>query len=571
MWYRLVCIFLLLACYSCGDEGERAVVRGPQFYDVAAEAGVTQKTVSGTPEKRHIVECNTGGTALLDYDSDGDLDIFLVNGSRLEGFAPGAEPRSGLYRNDGDWQFSSVAAQAGIDHIGWGMGVTAVDYDADGHPDLYLSNYGANALYRNNGDGTFIDVTERAGVGFSGWSSAAAFADYDGDGDLDFYLANYIDFDPDFVPVDMSFCSWRGISVFYGPRGMPGEQDRLYRNDGAASGWSFTDASREFGIEEHDYYGFAAMAGDYDNDGDQDIYIANDSTPNSLYRNDGGYFSDVSLITAAAYSEDGREQGGMGLASSDYDNDGDLDLFVTNFSHDNNTLYQNNGRGYFTDASFTTALGKDSITYLGWGTGFFDYDNDGDDDLFVANGHVYPAVDEYDIGTSYFQYNQLFENDGEGDFIEVGLQRGPGLRVEKSSRGAAFGDLDNDGDLDVIIVNMDDRPTLLRNDGGNKGNWLMVRLVGERGNTQAVGARVIAEVAGKRQLREVHSGTGYISQDDMRLHFGLGIARQVDRLELRWPDGREEVLLDVLGNRLLTIAPGRGIIAEGFGPWKVGP
>jgi len=562
-YLRLLPFALLMACATADDPKDSRAYSGPQFYDVAVEAGLVHKTVSGTPEKQHIVECNTGGTALFDYDNDGDLDIYLVNGSRLQGYVLGEEPRAGLFRNDGDWHFTNVAAQAGIDHVGWGMGVTAVDYNADGHTDLYLANYGPNALYRNEGDGSFSNVAEELGVGFDGWSSAATFGDYDGDGDLDFYLTNYIDFDPDYVPADMSFCNWRGINVFYGPRGMPGERDRLYRNDGATSGWAFVDDSAAFGIGGHDYYGFAALAGDYDNDGDLDIYIANDSTPNSLYRNDGGQFSDVALITASAYSEDGREQGGMGLASSDYDGDGDLDLFVTNFSHDNNTLYKNNGRGFFTDASFTTSLGKESITSLGWGTGFFDYDNDGDDDLFVANGHVYPAVDSHDIGTRYFQRNQLFNNDGDV-FAEIGQQGGPGLQVEKSSRGHAVGDIDNDGDLDMVIVNIDNTPTLLRNDGGNDKNWLLVRLVGNGANRQAIGSRVVAEVAGRKQLREVHSGTGYISQDDTRLHFGLGRGEQVDHLAVRWPDGREEIVENIAGNRMITIAYGQGIVSEGF-------
>jgi enediyne biosynthesis protein E4 len=562
-WGWVCCLAVLMACSPAEKDTAKEVAEGPQFFDVTVAAGIDHKTVSGTPEKQHIVECNTGGTALFDYDNDGDLDIFFVNGSRLQGYEAGKEPRAGLFRNDGDWHFVNVAAAAGVDHVGWGMGATVADYDGDGYSDLYLANYGPNALYHNNGDGTFSNLAQELGVDYAGWSSAATFGDYDGDGDLDFYLTNYIDFDPDYVPSDMSFCNWRGINVFYGPRGMPGEADRLYRNEGEAKGWAFVDASAEFGVEGHDYYGFAALAGDYDNDGDLDIYIANDSTPNSLYRNDNGHFTDVALITASAYSEDGREQGGMGLASSDYDNDGDLDLFVTNFSHDNNTLYRNNGSGFFTDASFTTSLGKESITYLGWGTGFFDYDNDGDDDLFVANGHVYPAVDRHDLGTKYFQRNQLFESDS-GVFSEVGLERGPGLLVEKSSRGHAFGDLDNDGDLDIVIVNIDDTPTVLRNDGGNNNQWLLVRLIGERANRSAVGARVIAEVGGNKQLREVHSGTGYISQDDMRLHFGLGQAEKVDRLVVRWPDGHQEVITDVIGNRMITIAYGRGIVADGF-------
>jgi hypothetical protein len=542
------------------------VVEAPQrpaFVDVAATAGVTLRTVSGSPEKEHIVECNTGGTALFDYDGDGDIDIFIVNGSRLGGYDPASAPRSELYRNDGEWRFSPVGAAAGVDHVGWGMGVSVADYNADGLPDLYLANYGANALYENRGDGTFAEVAAERGVDFAGWSSTAAFGDYDGDGDLDFYLANYIDFDPDYRPVDMSFCSWRGIDVFYGPRGMPGEPDQFYRNQGAGAGWSFREDGAAVGLADHDYYGFAALAGDWDGDADLDIYIANDSTPNLLYRNDGGVFSDVSLISATAYSEDGREQGGMGLAGGDYDGDGDFDLFVTNFSHDNNTLYENNGRGFFTDASFTSALGKDSITYLGWGTGFFDYDNDGDDDLFVANGHVYPAVDRHDLGTRYAQRNQLFENDGSGAFVEVGLDLGPGMQVAKSSRGSAFADFDDDGDLDIAIVNIDDTPTLLRNDGGNRNNWLMVCLRDRGANPSAVGARVSAWRGGRRQAREVRAGTSYISQDDTRLHFGLGQADRADSLVVRWPDGVEVAYADVAANQLITIRRGEGVASVG--------
>ena len=558
-WYQCALTLFFLGCSPSENKPNKPTPSGPQFYDVATEIGVVHKMVSGTPEKEHIVECNTGGAALLDYDEDGDMDIFLVNGSRLQGFPAGEEPRAALFRNDGNWNFVNVAMDAGIAHIGWGMGVTVIDYNADGLSDVYLSNYGPNALYRNNGDGTFNDVAEELGVDYAGWSSAATFGDYDGDGDLDFYLTNYIDFDPEYVPADMSFCNWRGINVFYGPRGMPGETDILFRNEGRHGGWRFTDATQDFGLEDHDYYGFAALAGDYDNDGDLDIYIANDSTPNTLYRNEGGRFRDVALITASAYSEDGREQGGMGLATGDYDRDGDLDLFVTNFSHDNNTLYQNNGRGFFNDASFTTSLGKESITYLGWGTGFFDYDNDGDDDLFVANGHVYPAVDQHDIGTTYAQDNQIFKNT-DGVFENVGRASGPGFQVKKSSRGHAFGDLDNDGDIDVVIVNIDDTPTILRNDGGNDLNWLQVRLLGEGDNRQAVGARVLAYMGGNIQLREVRSGTGYISQDDMRLHFGLAQNNRVDSLVIRWPDGRRERLENIEANQFVSIAPEKGII-----------
>ncbi|MSR83230.1 MAG: CRTAC1 family protein [Candidatus Latescibacteria bacterium] len=541
----------LALLWGCARDGGR-----PQFVDVAEQAGVQWVTVSGTPAKRHIVECTTGGLGLFDYDGDGDLDLFLVNGSRLEGFAPGQVPRAALYRNDGNWRFTEVGKQTGVDHVGWGMGCAVVDYDGDGWLDLYLTDYGRNALYHNDGNGKFTEVGAQLGVDEPGWSTGAAFGDYDGDGDLDFYLAKYIDFDPDYIPADMSFCTWHGISVFYGPRGMPGAQDKFFRNDGSQRGWRFAEISAQVGIDDHRYYGFAAVAGDYDNDGDIDIYVANDSTPKLLFRNDGGHFSEIAMLAGCAYSEDGREQGSMGIAVGDPDNDGDLDLFVTNFSHDNNTFYQNNGRGFFTDISFATSLGASSIGSLGWGTEFFDYDNDGDEDLFVANGHVYPQVDQHDLGTTYAQRNQLFENNGHGDFIEVTLQTGPGMQVEKSSRGTAVGDLDNDGDLDLVVLNIDDRPTLLRNDGGNRQNWLLVELRQEGMNRYAVGARVTLWAGQRQQLREVRAGTGYLSQNDLRLHFGLGKEQVVERLVVRWPDGTEEVLGKVAANQLIQVRRG---------------
>jgi len=540
---------LLALCWGCtGPGGER-----PQFVDVTAQAGVQVVMVSGTPAKGHIVECNTGGVALFDYDRDGDLDLFFVNGSRLEGFGPGQEPRAALYRNDGNWRFAEVGAQAGVDHVGWGMGCSVADYNADGWPDLYLTLYGRNALYRNQGDGTFAEVGAQAGVDEAGWSSAAAWGDYDRDGDLDFYLAKYIDFDPTYVPADMSYCTWRGISVFYGPRGMPGARDRFYRNEGPGAGWRFTEASAELGLDDHEYYGFAALASDYDNDGDLDIYVANDSTPNLLFLNEGGRFTEVAMLAGCAYSEDGREQGSMGIAGGDYDQDGDVDLLVTHFSHDNNTLYRNNGRGFFTDISFATAIGAASISSLGWGAEFFDYDNDGDEDLFVANGHVYPQVDQHDLGTTYAQPNQLFANNGQGVFIEVGKQAGPGMQVVKSSRGAAVGDLDNDGDLDLVVANIDETPTLLRNEGGNRRHWLVVELQQEGLNPFAVGARVELWAGGKRQLREVRAGTGYLSQNDLRLHFGLGEEREAQRLLVHWPDGAQQLLEKVGADQLLQV------------------
>ena len=529
--------------------------QGPIFVDVAAVSGVDLLTVSGTPAKEYIVESTTGGAAVFDYDNDGDVDIYIANGSRLGGFEEGEEPRATLFRNHGGWRFTDVGADAGVDHAGWGMGCTPADYNADGWLDLYLANYGPNALYRNS-SGTFADVAVQAGVAHPGWGSAAAFADFDGDGDLDFYLSNYIDFDPDFRPRDPNLCRWRGLDVFCGPTGLAGAGDFIYRNNGPEQSWSFSVANDEFGVAANRHYGLGAVAGDFDNDGDPDLYVANDSTPNLLYRNDGGRFEETAQLSGAALSENGLEQASMGIAAGDYDGDGDFDLFVTNFANDYNTLYRNMGDGIFLDATSVAGLGAASFVELGWGAGFFDADNDGDEDLFVANGHVYPAVDGHGVGSSYAQRNQLFENEG-GLFRDVSGNSGSGFAVAASSRGSAFADFDDDGDLDLIVVNQDSRPTLLRNDGGNRGNWLIVKLVQGGQNTQAVGARVAAVAGGIEQIREVRAGTGYLSQDDTRLHFGLGPARTVDALEIRWPDGEMEVVKDLEVNRLIEVTRGR--------------
>ncbi len=538
-----------------GSSSSAAAGQGhPRFVDVAAESGLTTPIVSGTPEKKLILESTTGGVALFDQDGDGDLDIFFTNGSRMGGFPEGAEPRASLYRNDREWRFAEVAGELRAAHTGWGMGVAAADYDGDGRVDLYLANYGANALYRNEG-GRFREVAGAAGVAHPGWGSAAAFGDFDGDGDLDFYLTNYVDFDPGFVPEDRdAYCTWRGLTeVFCGPNGLPGARDLYFRNEGPEQGWVFAEAGAEAGLQEYEYYGLAAVAGDFDDDGDLDLYVANDSTPNVLYRNDRGRFVDIAVAAGAAFGKDGREQSGMGAAAGDPDGDGDLDLFVTNFSHDHNAWYENRGGAAFRDASWQVGLGLSSLAYLGWGAGFFDCDHDGDEDLFVANGHVFPAVDRGGLGTRYRQPNQLYENTGAGRFIDVSRLSGPGFEVVLSSRGSALGDLDEDGDLDIAVSNLDAPPTLLRNDGGNRGNWLILRLRDQGPNTHAIGARVTARAGKLRMVREVRAGGGYLSQDDTRLHFGLGLAAQVDLLTVRWPDGAGQELSGVAANQVVTL------------------
>jgi hypothetical protein len=533
----------------------------PAFPDVAAEAGVTLVNVSGGPSKDYILEVNGNGAAFFDYDDDGDTDLALTNGSTIDALGTGGHPMMALYRNDGG-RFLDVTAGAGLDRTGWAMGLCVSDYDNDGRRDLYVTAFGGNVLYRNLGGGRFEDVTETAGVGETRWSSNCAFSDYDRDGDVDLYVANYLDFDMETPRAGESdVCTYLGMDVFCGPRGLLGAPDRLYRNEGDGT---FVDATAEAGIGGPGANGFGVVFRDFDVDGWPDIYVANDMMPNLLYHNNrDGTFTEIGLLSGTALNDEGREQAGMGIGAADFDGDGLPDILVTNFSRDTNTLYRNLGEMLFTDATDSAGLGRTSLRHLGWGVGFPDLDNDGWRDIFVANGHVYPRIDELDTGRAYAQPKEVYRNLGNGRFEEVGPDPDGDLAVPHSSRGAAFGDFDDDGDIDILVVNMNEIPSLYRNDGGNMNHWIRFTLEGTESNRDAIGARVEIVSGGRTQTAEVGSGGSYLSHDDMRVHFGLGTADAVESVRIHWPSGRVEEYPGMEADREVRIREGDPIAGPG--------
>jgi hypothetical protein len=517
-----------------------------QFTDVTQTAGIRFINAS-SPEKKYIVESMGGGVALFDFDGDGKLDIYLVNSYTVEAaLANRPRPPAALYRNRGDGTFEDVAAKAGVANPGWAMGVSVADYDNDGHDDLYVTCFGPNKLYRNLGNRTFEDVTAKAGVGDARFSTGAAWGDYDRDGDLDLFVANYVDFKLDDLPQfgKGDLCKYRNIAVQCGPRGLPGAGDSLYRNDSVKGGdGTFTEVSRKAGVEDaNGLYGLGVMWTDFDDDGWADILVANDATPNYAYRNNrDGTFSERGLTLGWAVDENGVEQGSMGISIGDADRDGRLDLVVTNFSEQYNTIYRKNADGNYTDASRATRTADASMPLVGWGVKFFDYDHDGWLDLFVANGHVYPQIEGAYPGGEYRQRKLVYRNLRNGGFAEVSGELGAALRERRASRGAAFGDYDEDGDVDVLVNDLDGPPMLLRNDGGAQaGNWVKLHLVGMKSNRNAAGARVSLKAGGSTQIAEVHAGDSYLSHSDWRVHFGLGSARVVTEVQIRWPNGAIE-------------------------------
>jgi hypothetical protein len=538
------------------------------FQDIAEKAGLTTwRHVMGTPEKKFILETVGSGVALLDYDNDGWLDIYLVNGSTYDAMSGKATPpHAALFHNNHDGTFTDVAAKAGVTNDRWGFGVAIGDYDNDGWPDIYVSNFGMNRLYHNNHDGTFTDVAEKAGVALGDWSTGATFGDYDGDGRLDLFVPGYVRYDiahppvPGSAAVAFPTCQFRGINIMCGPRGLKGERDHLFHNNGDGT---FTDVSEKAGVSDPNlYYGLTSVFADVNNDGKPDLIVANDSSPNYLYVNRGnGTFEDASYASGYALNENGRETASMGIAVGDYRNNGLLDLYNTVFSDDYNPLYRNDGGGNFTDVSYRMGIAELTIPFLGWGTGFLDFDNDGWKDLFVANGHVYPEVDSSGWGTTFAERPLLFHNLKGEKFEIMPAVKGTGLAELLTARGAAFGDLFNDGKIDVVINQLDRTPVLLRNVSADKNHWVGLRLIGgPKSPRDAVGSTVYLTAGGVRQRGDVLSGGSFASSNDQRLHFGLAANTSVQSVEIHWPSGSVQRvnLPDV--DCFYSIEEGKGIV-----------
>jgi len=535
-----------------GIEGEL----GYSFADIARLAGLDfRHHCGGEQRKKYILETTGSGVAFFDYNNDDWLDIFLVNGWNLEGFPAGQEPTNRLFRNNRDGTFSDVTERAGLVHHGWGQGVCVGDYDNDGFLDLFVTYWGHNVLFHNNGDGSFTDVSKEAGVAgaTSRWGSGCAFLDYDRDGHLDLFVSNYVFFDPRTAPDPGTnpYCIFRGLTVNCGPRGLTGETNLLYHNNGDGT---FSDVSIKSGVTQPSgYYGLGVLVGDFDSDGWPDIYVANDDTPNILFRNNhDGTFTDIAVLAGCAYDENGQPQSGMGVAAGDYDGDGWLDIFKTNFSGQRPNLYHNTGKALFTDVTGQSGTSRND-RYVGWGCGFFDPDNDGWLDIFYCNGHVYPELLQTQDDVKYREPRVLYRNLHNGLFEDVSAAAGACVIAPSTGRGCAFGDFDNDGDIDIVINNMGDYPSLLRCDRTNRNHWIKIRTVGLKSNRSGIGARLTCVAGGRVQIDEVRSGGSYLSQNDLRVHFGLGSGESLEKLEVQWPSGRKDVFKSLPVDRTIVV------------------
>jgi hypothetical protein len=528
------------------------------FVDIAAKAGLSLKTVfGGEKSKRYIPETTGGGVAFIDYDHDGWIDIFFVNGSRFES---GVVATNHLYRNNRDGTFSDVTGRAGLERSGWGQGVCAGDYNNDGWTDLFVTYWGHNVLYRNTGSGVFSDVTETAGLRGSHqrWGSGCAFLDYDRDGKLDLFLSNYIDFDIKNAPEPGTgpTCRYMGLAVNCGPRGLKGESNLLFHNEG---GGKFVDASDKSGISKaRDHYGLGVLVADFDNDEWPDVYVANDKTASLLFRNKrDGTFEEVGVFSGVAYDADGKTTSGMGVAAADFDRDGWLDIVKTNFTDEATSLYRNSKDGLFVDDAAAVGLGTNR-KWVGWGAGFADFDNDGWPDILLVNGHVFPELDRASLGVTFRHPRVLYRNVNGKRFEDVSAKAGPVITSPRCGRGAAFGDFDNDGRVDVAVNEMNDTPSLLRSNTASKNHWIIIRLEGTKSNRSAIGARVTCVAGGLGRIDEVRSGGSFFSQNDLRLHFGIGSSRRIDMLEIRWPSGAVDRIGNLDVDRIVLVREGSG-------------
>ena len=562
---RALVVVFCLFCSSAGSQSKPPASQIANFTDVAEKSGLTAINVFGGKDtKKYIIETTGTGVAIFDYDNDGWPDLFLVNGTTLEGFPEGKAPTNHLYHNNHDGTFSDVTVTAGLADTGWGQGVCAGDYDNDGWRDLYVTYYGKNRLYHNQ-NGVFTEVAEKSGVAGTGkaWGTGCAFVDYDRDGLLDLVVANYVDFDVSNAPApgERASCVWKGVPVMCGPRGLPAARNILYHNLGNGK---FEDVTSKAKIDQTQaHYAFSVSTFDFDDDGWPDIYIACDSTASILYRNNhDGTFTDAAVTAGAAFNEDGREQAGMGSSIADYNGDGRLDIFKTNFSDDTATLYRNNGDGTFDDVTYAAGLGLHT-QYLGWGTMFLDFDNDGWPDLLLVNGHVYPEVDKQHLGSNYQEPKILYHNNGNGTFTDISENAGSGITSPHAGRGLAIGDLWNDGRISAVISNMNALPSLLVNQVQTRNHWIGMKLQGTKSNRDAIGAKITLKAGSRTSVDEVRSGSSYDSNSDIRLHFGLGSATRVDSLQVRWPNGLEEKFDNPKVDSIILLKEGSGSAVTG--------
>jgi hypothetical protein len=540
--------------------GQEPAATLPQLVDITDSTGIKFEHLSSS-DKKYIVESMSGGVALIDYDRDGLPDIYFTNAPTVDMALAGKKARGALYHNNADGTFTDVTDKAGVGFPCFAMGAVVGDYNNDGWPDLLVTCLGGVVLYRNNGDGTFTDVTKQAGLNDTQFATGAAFGDYDGDGWADLFVSHYVDFHLDDLPKfgSSKTCQYHGLAVQCGPRGLKGAGDLLFHNNGDGT---FTDVSKAAGVDDpHGYYGLGAVWSDFNDDGRLDLFVANDSTPNFLYRNEGkGHFTEMGFLAGTAVSQDGSEQAGMGVALGEYLHTGRLSLFVTHFSEEYAALFRNDGGMSFTDVSFHAGVAAPTIPYVGWGTSFFDFDNDGWPDLLLVNGHVYPQVDTLDVGARYREPKLLFLNRGDGTFRNISVLVGPAIQIPQVSRGAAFGDLFNDGRLEIVVENLDGKPMILHEEGGNHNHWIGFELAGTKSNRLALNARIKAVAGDLIQIDEVRSGGSYLSQNDLRIHFGLGSHERLDRVDILWPSGKTETLTNLAADHFYAVKEGEGIV-----------